>query len=432
MSEVMGSIRRHTVFGTAAVFLLVGGVGGWAATTELAGAVVAPGTVVVEGNLRRLQHPTGGVVGALLVRDGDRVSAGDVLVRLDDTLTRANLAMVDKALVGLLARTARLRAERDGLGRLVIPPDLAARAAEPEPARAIAAEHRLLEARASARAGTRAQLAERIVQLEDEITGLGAQIEARDAEIALIGEELEGVRALFAKGLVQMPRVNALERDRARLVGDRGRLVAETAQVRGRIGEIRLQMLQIDEDLRSESDRELTEITARVNELVERRVAAEDALRRVEMRAPHDGIVHALSVHTVGGVIGPGESVLSIVPEDEPLVVEAQVPTREIDRLSPGQSARLHFSSFNQRTTPQIAGTVIHIAADRTVDPQTRAESFTVRIALSEDELARLGEDVRLVPGMPVAAFVKTDERTVISYLTKPLVDRLQTAFRER
>lgn len=432
MSDVMGSIRRHTLFGTAAVFLLVGGVGGWAATTELAGAVVAPGTVVVEGNLRRLQHPTGGIVGALLVRDGDRVSAGDVLVRLDDTLTRANLAMVDKALIGLLARTARLQAERDGRDRLVIPPELAVRAAEPEPARAIAAEHRLLEARASARTGTRAQLAERIAQLEDEIAGLGAQIEARDAEIALIGQELEGVRALFAKGLVQMPRVNALERDQARLVGDRGRLVAETAQARGRIAEIRLQMMQIDEDLRSESDRELTEITARVNELVERRVAAEDALRRVEMRAPHDGIVHALSVHTVGGVIGPGESVLSIVPEDEPLVVEAQVPTREIDRLSLGQSARLHFSSFNQRTTPQIAGTVIHIAADRTVDPQTGAESFTVRISLSEDELARLGEDVRLVPGMPVAAFVKTDERTVISYLTKPLVDRLQTAFRER
>src|SRR5215204_1549225 len=351
------SIRRHLVAGVALVVLLAGGVGGWAATTEFAGAVIAPGNLVVETNVKKVQHPTGGVVGELRVRDGDTVKAGDVVVRLDDTVTRANLAIVVKSLDELSARQARLEAERDGTQAPSFPAELLSRRSDPEVARLIAGEQKLFETRRTARQGQKAQLKERVGQLQEQIAGLTDQIAAKKREIALIGEELKGVRELWQKNLIPIQRVTALERDAARLEGERGSLVSSIAQTKGKITETELQILQIDQDLRTEVGKELAEIRGKVSELVEKKVAAADQLKRVDIRAPQDGTVHQLSVHTVGGVITPqGEPLMLIVPKADALTVEARIAPQEIDRVRRDQRAVLRFAAFNQRTTPELPG----------------------------------------------------------------------------
>jgi HlyD family secretion protein len=426
------SIRRHLVAGVALVVLLAGGVGGWAATTEFAGAVIAPGNLVVETNVKKVQHPTGGVVGELRVRDGDPVKAGDVVVRLDDTVTRANLAIVVKSLDELSARQARLEAERDGAPAPSFAAELLARRNDPEVARLIGGEQKLFETRRTARQGQKAQLKERVGQLQEQISGLNDQIAAKKREIALIGEELKGVRELWSKNLIPIQRVTALERDAARLEGERGALVSTIAQIKGKITETELQILQIDQDLRTEVGKELAEIRGKGSELVEKRVAAADQLKRVDIRAPQDGTVHQLSVHTVGGVITPnGEPLMLIVPRADALTVEARIAPQEIDRVHVDQRAVLRFAAFNQRTTPELNGTVSVVSADISADQKTGATFYTVRIAIPAEELARLG-GLKLVPGMPVETFIQTPARTVLSYLTKPFTDQAHKAFRER
>jgi HlyD family secretion protein len=425
------SIRRHVVAGLAVVLLLVGGLGGWASTTELSGALIAPGSIVVDSNVKKVQHPTGGVVGEVRVRDGDRVKAGDVVVRLDETVTRANLAIVTKGLNELTARKARLEAERDGSIAIPFPADLVERRNDPEAAAAIASERALFELRRSARTGQKAQLRQRIVQFQDEIKGLNAQQHAKEKEIALIHRELDGVRELFQKNLVQINRLTSLEREAARLDGERGQLIAAVAQAKGKIAELELQIIQIDQDLSSEVAKEMRDVDAKLGELVERKVTAEDQLKRIEIRAPQDGTVFQSTVHTVGGVIAAGDTIMLIVPDADNLSVEARFNPQDIDKLQVGQKALLRFTSFNQRTTPEIYGSVTRISADTSTDQRTGASYYTVRIAMPPAEVARLGE-VKLVPGMPVETFVQTGERTVMSYLVKPLYDQLTRAFREK
>ncbi len=430
-SAAQRSIRRHLLGGLAAVALLAGGVGGLAATTELAGAVIAPGTMVVDSNVKKVQHPTGGVVGELRVRDGDRVKSGDIVVRLDETITRANLAIVVKSLNELHARLARLEAERDDSAAVQFPAELLARSADPEVKRVIDGERNLFQLRRKASIGQKQQLRERIQQLREEIQGITGQVAARKREIELIGQELVGVRDLWRKNLVQIQRVTALERDLARLEGARGQLIATTAQSKGKISEIELQIIQIDQDLHSEVAKELREVQAKIAELVERKVAAEDQLKRIDIRAPQDGLVHQLAVHTVGGVITPGETMMVIVPEADNLTVEAKLNPQDIDQVHPGQAAALRFSTFNQRTTPELTGVVTRVSADLTTDQRTGMSYYTVRIAISEAEVARLG-GLKLLPGMPLEAFIPTGDRTVLSYLTKPLTDQIARAFRGR
>jgi HlyD family secretion protein len=426
------SIRRHLVAGVAAVAILAGGVGGWAASTELAGAVIAQGQLVVDTNVKKVQHPTGGVVGELRVREGDHVKAGDVVVRLDETQTRANLQIVLKGLDEMAARQAREEAERDGAQKVAFPADLVARIKDPEVARVVQGEQKLFEIRRTARAGQKGQLKEQIAQLQDQIKGLNEQIAGKAKEIEWIRQELKGVRELWQKNLVQFNRVTSLERDAARLEGERGSLIASVAQAKGKVAETELRILQVDEDMRTEVGKDLADIRAKTSELVEKRVSAEDQLKRVDIRAPQDGFVHQLSVHTVGGVITPnGEPLMLIVPEADKLIVEAKVPPQDIDQLHVGQTAVLRFSAFNQRTTPEINGTVSLVSADVSVDQKTGASYYTIRVGVSAEELARLGE-VKLVPGMPVEAFVQTVPRTVISYLVKPLQDQVSKAFREK
>src|SRR3954449_8698295 len=426
------SMRRALLGGTVVASLLAFGIGGWAATTELAGAVIAPGSLVVDTNVKKVQHPTGGVIGELRVRDGDHVKAGDVVVRLDDTQTRANLAIITKSLDELAARQARDEAERDGAKKVVFPPELLARLHDPEVVRVVEGERKLFEIRRSAREGQVAQLRERIAQLKEQVQGLADQVGAKKREIELIGQELKGVRELWSKNLIPITRVTALERDAARLEGERGSLVSTIAQTKGKMTETELQILQIDQDLRTEVGKDLAEIRAKTSELVEKKVAAEDQLKRIDIRAPQGGMVHQLAVHTVGGVITPGaKPIMLIVPEADALTVEAKIQPQDIDQVRLGQKAVLRFSAFNQRTTPELTGEVSRVSADVSQDAKTGATFYTIRMHVPEAELARLN-GLRLVPGMPVESFIQTGERTAISYLIKPLQDQIAKAWREK
>jgi HlyD family secretion protein len=425
------SIRTHLIAGLVIVGILTCGLGGWASTAQISGALIAPGSIVVDSNVKKVQHPTGGVVGEVRVRDGDRVKAGDIVVRLDDTMAKASLAIVTKGLNGLWARAARLTAELDGADRITFPPQLMDAIGDPEVKTLIANEVKQFELRSSGRTGQKAQLRERIAQLKEEIGGLEAQEKAKSREIELIQKELVGVRDLFAKNLVQISRLTTLERDAARLDGDRAQFVAQKAQAKGKITEIELQVIQIDKDLSNEVSKEMREINDKIGEFVERKVTAEDQLRRIDIRAPQDGMVLQSNVHTVGGVITAGDAMMMIVPDADNLSVEAKVNPQDIDQLKIGQKTLLRLSAFNQRTTPELNGSVSRISADTTVDQRSGQSYYTIRIALPPEEVARLGE-VRLIPGMPVEAFVQTGDRTMISYLVKPLSDQLMRAFREK
>jgi HlyD family secretion protein len=430
-SATRRSMRRHLVAAIVVVSVLVVGVGGWAATAVIAGAVVASGSVVVDSNVKKVQHPTGGIVGELRVRDGDRVHAGDVVVRLDETVTRANLAIVTKGLGEMMARKARLESERDGLDTITFPAQLVADAGDPDRAAAMDSESKLFNLRKTARSGQKAQLRERVAQLGEEITGLAAQQNSKAKEIALIERELAGVRELWKQNLVQLTRLTALEREAARLDGERGQLIAASAQAKGKIAETALQILQIDQDIASDVAKELREVDGKIGEFIERKVAAEDQLKRTDIRAPQDGTVFQLAVHTVGGVITAGDPIMLIVPEADNLSVEVKVNPQDIDQLQLNQKAILRFSAFNIRTTPEIEGTVTRISADTSTDQRTGQSYYTIRIAMPAEQIERLG-DVKLLPGMPVEAFIQTRDRTMLSYLMKPLHDQVLRAFREK
>jgi HlyD family secretion protein len=424
------SIKRYVRFGLAVVILLAGGVGGWAAMTEISGAVIAPGFLVVDSHVKDVQHATGGVVGEILARDGDRVRQDQLLLRLDPTMPAANLAVVAKALDQLAGRKARLDAERDGADTINFPRDLLERVDDPEVSETVSGERQHFETRRSARAGQKGQLQQQIAQLQKQIAGYTAQADAKVREIELVETELGGVRELWKKKLISIDRLTGMEREATRLDGERGQLVATLAQAEGRISEIRLQIIQIDLDLSTEVNKELREIDAKAGELVERKVAAEDQLKRIDIRAPQDGIVQQSIAHTVGGVVKPGETIMQVVPDSDSLTVEAKIAPGDIDQLWVGQPASLRFSAFNQRTTPEINGTVERTSPDTTTDQRTGVSYYTVRISTTRAEVARLGE-VKLVPGMPVESFIKTTDRTVMSYFVKPLQDQINRAFRE-
>ena len=425
------SISQHTLAGLVIVIVLAGGVGGWAGTMTLSGALIAQGSVVVDSNVKKVQHPTGGIVGELRVRDGDRVKQGDIVVRLDDTVTRANLAIVTKGLDELYARKARLESERDGSSRVKFPDDLLARAQEPDVAAILDGERKLFQLRSSARTGQKAQLRQRIEQLNEEVRGLKAQHVSKEKETKLIEREKEGVYDLWKQKLVPLTKLTELERAAVRLEGEAAQLIAQSAQAAGKISETELQIIQIDRDLSSEVAKETREIDGKIGEFVERKVTAEDQLKRVEIRAPQDGMVFQSTVHTVGGVVTAGDAMMLIVPDADNLTVEAKVNPQDIDQVRTGQTALLRLSAFNQRTTPEIYGTVTRISADASTDQRTGQTYYTIRIAMPGDEVAKLGE-VRMVPGMPVEAFVQTGDRTMISYFVKPLHDQLMRMFREK
>jgi HlyD family secretion protein len=429
--RVRRSIRLHVIVGLSVVALLAGGLGTWASTQEISGALIAPGQIVVESNVKKVQHPTGGVVGEVRAHDGDVVKAGDIVVRLDDTVTKASLAIVVKNLDALMARSARLEAEQRGLDGIIFPQELLERSNDPDVYNLMKSEIKLFDVRVTGRAGQKAQLRERITQLNEEIAGLSAQEKAKDQEIALVEKELDGVRQLYDQHLVQISRMTTLERDAARLNGERAQYVASRAQAKGKIAETELQVIQVDKDVVSEVSKDLRETKDKIGEFVERKVTAEDQLRRIDIRAPQDGVVEQSNVHTVGGVITAGDTIMLIVPQSDDLQVEAKVNPHDIDKLQVGQKTLLRLSAFNQRTTPELNGVVSRVSPDVTTEQRTGQSYYTIRVSMPPEEIARLG-DAKLIPGMPAEAFVQTGDRTMLSYLMKPLHDQLMRAFREK
>jgi HlyD family secretion protein len=425
------SIRRHIAAGCILVAVLAFGLGGWASTAQISGALIAQGTIVVDSNIKKVQHPTGGVVGEVRVHDGDRVKAGDILIRLDETVTRANLAIVTKGLDELYARKARLAAERDGADTVAMPRELSGTIDNPDVKEAMDSERKLFQLRRTARLGQKDQLQQRIAQLQEQISGLTAQREAKDKELGFIGQELSGVRDLWQRNLVQLNRLTSLERDEAKVQGERGQLIASSAEAKGRISEIQLQILEIDQQFTSDVAKELRETDSKIGEAVERKVTAEDQLKRTDIRAPQDGVVFQSTANTVGGVVTAGDQIMQIVPESDKLSVEVKVEPKDIDLVAFGQPVLLRFSAFNQRTTPELNGTVQRIAADTSNDQRTGQSYYVVRIDIDDGEIARLGA-VKLTPGMPVEAFIQTGERTLVAYLVKPLHDQLMRSFREK
>jgi HlyD family secretion protein len=414
------------------VAIVVGG--GWFVFVPLAGAVVVPGNLVVQSNVKTIQHPTGGVVAEIKVHNGTRVQAGDLLVRLDKTQAETNLQVVDKQLDEMRAREARLIAERDGHDTIAFPAELTGRSADETVKSLLASEETLFKARFSTRQSQKDLLQSRIKQLTEEISGLEAQIDSKAKQLELISGELTGVQDLYDKHLVPLTRLTALQRDAARIEGERGQLTSSIAETKSKIGEAQLQIVRTDQDFVSDVVKQLSEAQSKEAELVERSVAAHDLLDRIEIRAPTAGTVNQLSVHTISGVIKAGETIMQIVPDMDDLQIEAHVQPKDIDHVKTGQKAFVRLTAFNQRTTPQLKGSVSYVSADTSHDQQANAPNapyFTIRVVLPEEERRRLNGQ-QLVPGMPAEVFVQTGSRSMMNYVLEPIREQMRRAFVEQ
>lgn len=437
MSESPADARPASVsffmkLGFGAVAAIFGGVLLWSIVAPIDGAVIASGRVVVESNRKAIQHLEGGIIDEILVREGERVEADEVLVKLEDTLSAANLALIDGQLSELYARRARLEAERDGEDAPAAPRGVEAVLADASFAEKFAGQKGLFEARRRTRVTQVNLLSERFVQQNERITGLEAQIASLREQRALIEDELAAVRDLYEKGFAPLTRLRALERESTRLAGERGALRASVAEATSIIAEANLEIERLREAVREEAITELRDLEVSVTELEERRIAAVAALDRTEIRAPQAGRVLGLSVHTVGGVIAPGAPLMEIVPFGDRLQVAARVAPQDIDKVRAGQETLVRFSAFGARQTPEATGVVKTVSADSFVDETTGIPYFLVVVDIPQgEELETLLAGAALVPGMPVEAFIRTGSRPAISYLLKPLTDSLARSMRE-
>ena len=422
------ALKRRLSLGLGLVALLGVTVAGWAANATLTGAVIAPGLVVIDSSVKKIQHQSGGIVGAILVKTGDSVQAGDVVLKLDETQARANYGIITSQIVQLTGRKARLLAERDSAPAISFSD--AFLASDPEARTVAEGETKLFTKRRAALDGQKSQLNERVGQLRREIEGLSAQASAKDQEIRLMREELDRVQLMRKKELVPVQRLLSTQRDLTRLEGERGVLTAQIAKAQGSISETELQMFGLEQTTQSDANKELREIEARIAELAERRTAAEDLLKRVDLRAPQSGIVHELAVHTVGGVIAPGETIMSIVPKDDDFAIEVKIAPIDIDQVAIGQPVTLRFSAFNQTETPELKGRIIQRAEELTKEPQSGNAYYVARVRVIDEDKAKAAK-LKLVSGMPVEGFVETSKRTALSFLMKPVTDQFNRAFRE-
>ncbi|WP_235851865.1 HlyD family type I secretion periplasmic adaptor subunit [Litorivita pollutaquae] len=415
---------------TLAVLLL--GFGTWATFTQISGAIIAGGRIEVDQNRQIVQHPDGGVVDAVLVKEGETVSAGTILLRLDDTRLRSQLAITEGQLYELMARRGRLEAERDGTKSAVFDPLLIrAGQANSNVAGLVSGQMRLLEARSKTEEQAREQLQKRRSQIGNQIDGLTAQSDALQRQLALIGEELASQKSLLDRGLAQSARVLGLQREEARLLGSVGDLAAQKAQAEGRVTEIDLEILKLGSQRREEAITRLRDLQYRELELAEQRRALMEQLSRLDITSPVSGVVYGLTVFAERSVIRAADPLMYIVPQDRPLVVQAQIEPIHIDQIFVGQDVTLRISALDQRTTPELMGRVVHISADAFQDDATRQSYYRAEIVISEGEQAKLPAGSPLIPGMPVEAFIRTADRTPIAYLVKPFTDYFTKAFRE-
>ncbi|MEP3197179.1 MAG: HlyD family type I secretion periplasmic adaptor subunit [Lentilitoribacter sp.] len=426
--QIKSSVRKHMLLSLLIIGVLLGGIGSWAFFTEISGAVVASGNVVVETNTRQVQHQEGGIVKSIFVKNGDVIEAGELLIRLDDTITNANLSVIVKQLIELYAQEARLIAEQQGIEQIVF----ADNGFDQDVQKDIRdSQVGLFNARKNSLDGKRQQLREQIVQFQSKITGLEAQREAKVAETQIVEDELANLDDLLGQQLVSASRVTVLNRDIVQLRGEIGGFTSDIAQTKEAISERNIQILQLDEEFLASVLQEIQDVRSQIGKIEEQKIAAEDELRRIDIIAPLGGFVHNLSVTTIGGVLGPRDVAMSIVPKDDLLVVEAQIEPINIDQISPDQNARIRLPSFDQRTTPELNAKVETISADLLRDEATGVQYYKVRLKISETEIDKL-DGKSLVPGMPVETFIQTDKRTVMSYLLKPIRDQISHAMRER
>lgn len=424
-------LGEHIAVGYIMIFAMITVVFGWMGTTSLAGAVVGAGRVIVQSDEKLVQHPVGGVVGEILVQEGAVVKEGDTLLRLNDTALRANLAIVDSDLSALRARLARLRAERDEVAVIWFPEKMV-RSPSDADRDSMHTEEQVFRSRRKNMVNHEQQLTERISQLRQQIKGNALMIEGRKQEIALVKEALDTSSALLDRKLATRSQAIQYKQTVARLEGDYGNMTAENARLLAQISETELQISGLAEEMRSEVLKDLRDTEAKIAEAESKRIAAEDQLSRVAIRAPAAGVVHEMVVHTIGGVINPGETVMKIVPANQPLLFEVRINPTDIDQVHVGQKANLKFPAFNRAKTPEIEGTIILVGADASMDKQTGKTFYELRIKPEHSMTAKLAESgVTLVPGMPAEAYLETDQRTTLSYLLKPLTDQVSHAFRE-
>jgi HlyD family secretion protein len=425
------SARGFIRFGLFCVLLLGGGFGTWAATAKLSGAVIAAGQLRVETNRQVVQHPDGGVVGDILVRDGDTVAAGEVLLRLDDTLLRSELSALESQLYEIMARRGRLEAAQIDAETPEFDPELLEVAAtDPEVEKLIEGQRALFRAKRESTAKELEVLGEKILQLREQIVGAEAEVSALQRQSELIAKELADQQSLLDKGLAQATRVLALQREASRLEGEAGQLKALIAKHKGEISEIEIERLRKTAADREEAITELRELGFRELELKQKRLQLREKLARLDLRAPRPGVVHDMSVHALQSVVRAAEPVLYIVPNDTELVVDARVDPMNIDQIHRGQEAVLRFSAFNSRTTPEIFGFVQTVAPDIVEDERTQQTYYKAEVALKDGELAKLDEQ-QLIPGMPVEVYIRTAERTPFNYMVKPITDYFNRAMRE-
>lgn len=430
-ARITGNARGPIWVGLAIVALFFGGLGSWAALAPLAGAILAEGVVKVEANRQAVQHLDGGLVRQILVKDGELVREGQVLLRLDESAAKANVDVLSAQLDALRTLEARLVAERDGHDHITFPADVAARQYEPQMAGMLTGQINLFEARRRAFDGQRQLQQQKIAQLKEQIGGYDAQVKSQQRQMALIEEEAKGTRELWQKGWAPKTKVLALDRTTASLDGQRGELVANIARSKQQIGEAELQILQLTKDRLSEVADQLRDAQTKLLDVEPKLRAARDVYDHLELKAPRSGYVVGLTAFTVGGVIAKGDHVLDIVPLESPLVVEGQVKPEEIEGLQVGAPAEVHLSAYKQRNVPKVRGTVTKVSADRLTDQKTNQAYYQIQVMLDQDELAALPM-VQLQPGMPAEITVPTRERTALDYLLAPLAAGFHRALREK
>ena len=426
-----GSLSRHGWIGLLAIFGLFGGLAWWASVVEIDGAIVASGSVIVETYPKRVQHQEGGTVAEFFVRNEDHVEGGQILVRLDSTAIAASLAVLKSQWSEALVREARLIAEIGGAPSFTLPQALATATPDPQIAALFALERQVSSARLTAKAGQAAQLREQIAQLETQISGLETQQRAVGEQLDILLQEIADLTALQGQGLIESSRVTTLVKQRAQLEGAQGQLVANLAGTKAEIAERRLQISQLDADYLSAALDQLQSARRTIADTGEQIRATQDRLDRTDIRAPQAGVIHESVIHTVGGVVGAGEVLMQVVPQDDELRVSLRVSPMDIDRVTLGQSTSLRFSGLDTRDNPELNAIITTIAPDVTQDQPTGAAYYLATVEIPEAELLRLPDPALVMPGVPAEAFIKTDHRTVLSYLIQPFADQVRRALRE-
>jgi HlyD family type I secretion membrane fusion protein len=422
--------RTTILFGMAVVFFFLGGFFVWAVFAPLSEAVVATGVMKVDSSRKQIQHLEGGIVKEILVRDGDRVSQDEILLRLDKTRASASLVILQDGYDAAAAQEARLLAERDGLETIAFPHHLTTRADDPKVSGILQSQRALWDARGGSLEGEIEILQKQIAELQEDIGGFKAQIKAKHRQLSFVNDELDSLRELQKKGLTGKQRLLELERVAAELEGDQAELRSRIGATETEIARKELEIFQVSKNIRQSVVDELKTVQAEIFDLRERLNAAEHVFDQTEVRAPVAGIVVGTGVHTIGGIISPGQTLLELVPINDSLIVEAKIDPQDIDNVRLGLPAGIKLTAFNQRNTPELAGEVVYVSADSLIDERSGTTYFVSRVQVSEDEVKRL-QGRELQPGMMTEVFIRTGERTMADYLTKPLRDSFRKAWLE-